>query len=131
MFASPSSPADPSQIQALRDAAATAESEIAQAHCLLAQKQHELEMQEQANMWKKQTQDYDQSEQKKREMARRRNLDQQKWLKKQIIDKANSAGMCDQSALELQMNRSILRKVRCVVLGLLSLVPSFPSVRCP
>merc|ERR1711865_408600 len=71
----------------------------------------EREMQEQADIWKKQTEDYDVAERKKTNLARKRNRDQQKWLERQIKDKAGAAGLCDQSALELQMNKGILRQI--------------------
>lgn len=75
------------------------------------EQQYEREMLDQARIWQKQVVEYDAAEKRKNDIAKKRNRDQQKWLERQIQDKAGAAGKCDQSALELQMNKSILKQI--------------------
>jgi len=68
-------------------------------------------MKKQARIWKQQVDKYDKDEKTKTDARQKRNMQQQKWLENQIIDKSNDTNACDQSELELQMNKSLLAHI--------------------
>merc|ERR1719198_151913 len=68
-------------------------------------------MNKQARIFREQEAKYDAEEKKKSDARQRRNMQQQEWLTKQIIEKNTDVNSCDQSQLEVQMNKSLLAHI--------------------